>query len=131
MDIMVNLMAEPETKEQYEGRWTYNYHIEGYGIEQVTTHFPCPFCGAAEWYVVRLIDFGNTTGAILCKECGRSARHIVKRSPGHTTMALVQVTGPDPSPWIPIMREDELENADDAIVAEVEIKGPEKEQDDN
>lgn len=106
-------MTEPATKEEYERRYMENYRVEGYGIEGVTNHFPCPFCAAPDWHVVRIIDFGVPPGEgtyhskpIECQACGRSARYASQRTGGGVTMGMVQTAGPDPAPWVPIARDD-------------------------
>lgn len=101
------MSAAPQTKEEYELRYNAAWEVSGYGIESVTNHFPCPFCAAKDWHVVRLIDFGDTTEPIPCEECGRSARFLVARDRGAVHMGLVQTAGADPPSWVPIPREAE------------------------
>jgi hypothetical protein len=105
-------MAEPRTQQEYETRYFRNLRITGFGIHGVTNHFPCPFCGAADWYSVRVIDFGPpaepgryTDDPHVCEECRRSARHvIVREDDGTIVMSMEQIDGADPPPWVPIHR---------------------------
>lgn len=98
-------MAEPTTREEYEARYLENYQVTGYGVEGVTNHFPCPFCAAPDWYVVRVVDFGEPTDPIDCKACGRAARFWVNREGGTTTMGMFQTAGDDPPTWVLVPRE--------------------------
>jgi hypothetical protein len=98
-------MSEPATVEEYAERYHASWRVSGYGIEGVTNHFPCPFCAAPDWLVVRVIDFEQTTDPIECSECGRSARHVFDRGDGGVLMSVVQTDGPDPPEWVPIPRE--------------------------
>jgi predicted RNA-binding Zn-ribbon protein involved in translation (DUF1610 family) len=106
-------MAEPASKEEYEQLYLENYQVTGRGIEGVTNHFPCPFCAAPDWHVVRVIDFGESAGPFHCEACGRAARIVVTRDgaialagAGVTAMTIRQTAGPDAPEWVPIRRDE-------------------------
>lgn len=47
----------PQSLDEYNHRYSQNFRVTGFGLD-VTNHFPCPFCAAPDWYVVKLLDFG-------------------------------------------------------------------------
>ena len=93
-------MPEPTSMEELAKRQTENYKVSGYGVEGVTNSFPCPFCGAPDWYVVKVLDFGQTSPSIKCEECGRSAKYIVSVEGGGKAIQVVQTGGPAQPDWM-------------------------------
>lgn len=97
-------MSAPATKEEYETRVAQNVGVTGFG-EATTSIFPCPFCGAAEFLRVPLLDtYSALEKGAACSECGRSARWVVQRSGGSTAVEMVQTAGDDPPEWVPCRR---------------------------
>jgi hypothetical protein len=96
----------PASAKEYAEIYMANLEMTGFGIEGLTEHFPCPFCAARDWYIVRLIAFQTSTDPIECEACGRSARFIFNEDAGgpmqggSKTMRLVQTGGPDPPHWL-------------------------------
>lgn len=98
-------MSHPNTVEEYNHRYHENFRIEGYGIEGVTNHFPCPFCAAADWYICRIIDFSQTSPKLTCSECGRTAQLLYKKDWQSSSIECVQTAGDDQPSWLnPQMR---------------------------
>lgn len=96
--------ATPTNKEEYLARFHMNQRIEGFGLD-TTTHLPCPFCAAAGFMVLPVTSTHEALDAgATCKECGRSARGLITRTPTQTTMEMVQTGGDDPPDWTPKMR---------------------------
>lgn len=101
-------MSAPTTSEEYTARFSLNMRTSGCGVRGVTQHFPCPFCAAPDWYVVKIIDFGpppnvygaTEAGPFTCAECGRSGKFIHNRQPGSVTSEFVQTGGDDPPPFM-------------------------------
>lgn len=97
-------MSTPTSMGEFNERVHRNYAITGYGIDGVTNHFPCPFCGAAEWLVIKLIDYGLEDHEATCEECERTAR-IVTTRPGDIRQEFLFVSGPEQPDWLePKMR---------------------------
>lgn len=90
----------PTTREEYEARFFRHAGTEGFGVEGVTQHFPCPFCAAADWYVVKLLEFGQDSPELTCEECGRSGRLLFVRDATGASMEMVQTGGDDPPEWL-------------------------------
>jgi len=92
----------PTNAAEYALRFFRNQQQSGYGIEGVTMHFPCPWCAARDFQVVRVIDAHEAmTVPMTCAECGRSGRwaHIVDE-PGRTVTEFVQTGGDDAPDWL-------------------------------
>lgn len=92
-------MTDLGSKDEYEAAYMRNLRLTGYGIE-VTHHFPCPFCAMPNWYVVKLIDFAQSTDSIECRNCERSARFIYRSFRDGSSISLVQTGGPKPPAWL-------------------------------
>jgi hypothetical protein len=76
-----------------EGRHRYEREIAP-GKKQIlhgrVNHLPCPFCGAADWFVVKVVDFpAESANEHTCSECGRSAKFVDR---------IIVQTGGDPAP---------------------------------
>ena len=100
-------MADPQTAEEFEARFTQNEKVSGYGMF-VTVHLPCPFCAAAEFMVHRVVDVeASMRKGAVCRECGRGARAIFKKSfsGNMTTIQIVQTVGDDPPSFVKMSRE--------------------------
>lgn len=98
-------MTEPQNMEEYRERFAKNEAIEGEGLE-TRTRMPCPFCGAPDFMVHRVIDSEiHFAKGATCKECGRSAKMVIESTEKGTIFELVQTGGDDPPEWlIPKMR---------------------------
>jgi hypothetical protein len=102
-------MTDPVNIDEYNTRFKSHQWVEGY-LEQTTIHLPCPFCAAAEWMAVPLLDMrvAMARGA-MCVACGRSAKTVFHTSGGNELrFEIVQTGGSDPPDWhretIPIRR---------------------------
>ena len=96
-------MTAPQNRDEYLKRFMENQRLTGFGAG-VKTHFPCPFCAAPEWLVMPVTDGLNDypimgAGAA-CKECGRSAKFIINRTPSSVSAECVQTGGDDPPAWL-------------------------------
>ena len=91
-------MSAPSTMAEFERRYLENYEVTDYGID-AANHFPCPFCAAKDWYVVRIVDFAQTSPSMTCAECGRSGQLLYSEQNGETRMEIVQTGGEDPPDW--------------------------------
>jgi predicted RNA-binding Zn-ribbon protein involved in translation (DUF1610 family) len=77
-----------------------NHKVSGFGVYEVKTHFPCPFCGAEDWCVVKIIDFRGESKPHKCEVCGRSARFVHEESAGSVSVGVVQTGGPAQPSWL-------------------------------
>lgn len=94
---------------EFEARFAKNQRVEGFGVEGVRIHVPCPFCAGADWIVHGLVDVESKYGAgAMCRYCGRGARVLFSKSSNATTLTFVQTYGDDPSPWARMPREGEI-----------------------
>ena len=60
---------------EFNRRWMEHYRIDGFGVEDVQIHFPCPWCAAADWAVLGLVEFNERfTESHRCDDCGRAGR---------------------------------------------------------
>lgn len=91
--------ADPENFETYNALMCQRATVSGFGIDGVTQHFPCPFCAAEDWLVVKLIDFAQDHEET-CSACGRSARLVYSKTPDSSSMQVVQTGGDDPPEWL-------------------------------
>jgi hypothetical protein len=111
-------VAEPRSLSEFLERFHRHQRVSGYGLD-TTQHFPCPFCAAADWAAVQVVDADflqnrapapvqrvlGVEGGIACRECGRSARTIFTSDGAGTRMEVVQTGGPDQPEWlVPKMR---------------------------
>ena len=98
-------MAEPTSMEEYAARFHANEKMEGFGFD-VSVHMPCPFCAAPGWLVYRVIEVEQAIARpSLCRECGRSARALVRREQDSVEFEMVQIGGPEQPEWlVPRMR---------------------------
>lgn len=101
-------MSAPSSLDEYNRRFAANAKVSGYGMD-VAQHFPCPFCAAPEWLVIKIMDLAMDSSAMssarTCKECGRSGRMLLNPTAGGgSSMELVQTGGDDPPPWMPAIR---------------------------
>lgn len=96
-------MTPPANQHEYNVRAQQNTKITGFGAE-TTTVLPCPFCAAPDWMkfpvTAGLNNYTEQSAPHTCKECGRSGRLIVARSPGEVRSELVQTGGEDPPEWL-------------------------------
>ena len=104
-------MTEPTSMDQLAVRQLENTSVSGQGTS-TAQHFPCPFCGSKDWYVVRVIEFAQNHGPIECSECGRSAKLLYSTKNGgpmrggSSQIEVVQTGGPDQPEWLePKMRD--------------------------
>lgn len=110
-------MSQPTNLEEYLRRFKENEKMSGFGVgaDGAKMHFPCPFCGAADYSIqpIVIIDEqgirsgveANMQTPITCGECGRSAKMIVTRHVGGVQIECVQTGGPDQPEWLkPHMR---------------------------
>jgi hypothetical protein len=97
---------DPASLAEYQERFNKNKTVEGFGIGNVYTHCPCPFCAAPDWLVFEVFDVEEAMAkSTRCNKCGRSAQSIIKRSAGGVQFELVQSGGPDQPDWMtPKMR---------------------------
>lgn len=93
-------MPEPTSKTEFEKRFHANMRMSGEGAD-TTVHMPCPFCGAPDWVVYRLLEMpGRAERSSECGECGRSAAILTSYpSDGSMRGAFVQTGGPDAPAW--------------------------------
>jgi hypothetical protein len=93
------------TKDEYEKRYSESYRVEGFGIDGMTVHSPCPFCAAPDFHVYTLLEMQAVTSKeTICKECGRGFCMTYTQDGDTTTARLLQTCGDDPPPYIPIGR---------------------------
>lgn len=86
-------------REAFEARYRKNERCFGVGIE-TSLAIPCPFCGAADLYVAKVIEFREISGRDhQCRECRRSSRVVYVVLAGSTTFEVVQSGGDDPPTW--------------------------------
>lgn len=93
-------MPDLDSMEELNQRQLANTEISGEGIHGVTQHFPCPMCGAPDWYVVKIIDFAETSPEITCGECGRTFQLVYKKLPNGSSIECVQTGGADQPDWM-------------------------------
>lgn len=96
----------PTNLSEYNRRFALNQEITGLGIAGVEQHTPCPFCGAKDFIVHKILETepAMSTGAV-CGECKRGAKAIFTPIPGGTSFEIVQTSGPDQPAWLePKMR---------------------------
>lgn len=107
-------MDKPPTNyQEYLERTGKHTHISGYGLD-VTSHYPCPFCGAPGWASHKLMEIKEVMSKEhTCSECGRSAKLIFTEEPGSTSFELVQTGGDDPADWF-THNPRRIDNGDDA-----------------
>lgn len=99
---MTNPSADHPTKEAYEAAYKANTRLSGSGLD-TTVHYPCPFCAAPDWAATRILDMEKVLQEPHeCAACGRTARLLIRRRAPITaiTFQLVQVSGPDPAPYL-------------------------------
>lgn len=90
----------PQSLDEYNHRYSQNFRVTGFGLD-VTNHFPCPFCAAPDWYVVRLLDFGRDSPNLTCRHCGRSGQlQYAELVGGGSHMRFVQTGGDDAPEWL-------------------------------
>lgn len=76
-----------------------NTTITGFGLD-TTMHAPCPFCGAPDFMVYRIIDSREAMAkGGTCTACKRSMRGIVQSNPLQTQVSFVQTGGDDLPDW--------------------------------
>lgn len=104
-------MTLPDSMEELAKRQTENHAISGQGTG-TKTHFPCPFCGEADWFVIKVIEFAQNHGPIECSACGRSAKMLYRTrgggpmAGGSSEIEVVLTAGPDQPEWLkPPMRD--------------------------
>lgn len=97
-------MAEPATKDEFNAKAILNYKVEGFG-PGVTVHLPCPFCAEPDFKIGALLEYITEMkkGAI-CASCGRGAKVLITKVGGVDTVEYVQISGPDPQPYIQMRR---------------------------
>jgi hypothetical protein len=89
-------------KAEYEARYAANTKLSGRGLD-TTMHVPCPFCGAADFIVHRIVDTREALSAgAVCAECKRGARaeFHVRDGGATTTVGLMQTCGDDPPAFL-------------------------------
>lgn len=108
-------MTDPATLEEFNARANKNTRYTGQSPGNVTSHCPCPFCGAPDFMVFNVFDAEQVfeVGA-RCGECLRSMRANIKRKGDHSVvMEFVQTGGADPPPYLPKMRRVDMGPAPD------------------
>lgn len=120
---MKDYMQQPDTPptnaQELALRTVRNYETTGFGFDGVMVHLPCPFCGAKDGLVHKLLDTHAAYAAgSTCKECGRGWKGIISKNTEKcehgtvlsemTYLELVQTSGPDREPWMPNMRRQAL-----------------------
>lgn len=90
-------LPPPRSMEDFALRYHANLKLTGFGIGNVYTHAPCPFCAAPEFMVWETMEARAVMerGA-QCRECSRSARVIPS---GDGLMEFVQTGGPPQADW--------------------------------
>ena len=102
-------MREPDSQMEYEARFAKNQRVDGFGIEGVRVHVPCPFCAAPDWVVHGILEAERAySRGAACAACGRAARVVFTPIAGGKALTFVQTAGGDPPPWVLIPRESEL-----------------------
>lgn len=97
-------MSEPTSKEEFERRFRGHTRMSGQGAE-VQVHMPCPFCGARDWAVYRLLEMpARLARPTECKACGRSAALLTDWGASSASGRFVQTGGPDAPPWSALPR---------------------------
>lgn len=101
--------SPPTSADEYRVRFHRNHRVEGYGME-TTTVAPCPFCAAPDWQKWPIVTVAEAVGKeATCRECGRSAKALVKRDAHGVSFEFVQTGGPDQPEWLtPKMRRIDL-----------------------
>ncbi len=97
----------PTNMDEYVRRFQANTRVEGQGVGNVFTHYPCPFCGAAEFMVAEVLQTRHVLShGAECRECGRSSKaEFIDTGPSEVHMEMVQTGGPDCPEWlVPPMR---------------------------
>lgn len=96
----------PTSISEYNRRFALNHKIEGFGITGVEQHTPCPFCAAPDFIVHKILETERAMSeGATCRECGRSAKAIIKHGDGGVQFEIVQTGGPDQPDWlVPKMR---------------------------
>lgn len=89
-------MSEPKTYEEYLTRTKENTVISGFGIGNVYTDVPCPFCAAPNFMRYEIMEVKQVTAQEhVCKECGRGSKFIITEKGPSMIAELVQTCGPD------------------------------------
>jgi hypothetical protein len=98
--LTMEIDRTPQSLEQYNIRFHRNARYSGHGLE-THIHMPCPFCAAPDWlaYPVIASQAALEKGAT-CAACGRSAKGLFKREPGHVEYEIVQTGGDDMPEWL-------------------------------
>jgi hypothetical protein len=92
------------TQAEYERRFAANHRIEGFGVG-VRQHMPCPFCAAADFMIVAILNPADAMArGATCRECHRSARFVFRGEPGAIAGEMVLTGGDDPPDFLPPMR---------------------------
>lgn len=90
------------TKEEYERRSHENSRVDGYGLDGMTIHSPCPFCAAPDFHVYTLITMRDVTSReTICKECKRGLRVDILDGATSTVATFWQTCGDDPPDYLP------------------------------
>lgn len=99
-------MAEPLSAQAYIEKFHANQKIEGFGIDKVTIHVPCPFCAEPDFMLYTILEVEKALEAgATCKHCNRGSKAIIHRENGGMSFEMVQTCGDEPSDWlVPKMR---------------------------
>lgn len=92
-------MIFPTNMDELSVRMQESMKMTGQGLD-TTVHQPCPFCGAPDFLVHRLLDQAKMTENSTCNECGRSAKAIVTAVDGGQRIEIVQTGGPEQPKWL-------------------------------
>jgi hypothetical protein len=92
-------MCDPKSIEELNERVKANSTFTGYYLD-VTAHQPCPFCGAPDFQVYKVINSREALARpSTCLVCGRSGRFIVRNDATSTAFVFVQTGGAPVPDW--------------------------------
>lgn len=93
---------DPLTLDDYNAKFSANHKIEGFGIENIRQHFPCPCCAEADWKVVGMMSFQiEMIVPAQCSWCGRVTHYHIEEPDDATTISwMVLDEGDDPPDYL-------------------------------
>ena len=97
--MIYQITLEPESYQDYERLFFKHSKLSGTGLE-TAQHYPCPFCAAPDWAIVRVLDVQLLSEKRVCKNCQRGGRARFSNPLGGIAFEFVQTSGPVPPDWL-------------------------------
>jgi hypothetical protein len=96
--------TDPANYQDYLKKTHKHTKLEGFGLEEITQHQPCPWCAEPGFWIFHVLDIKEVTSQdTTCQHCGRSGKLLYHEDTDSSTVfELVQTGGEDAPSWFDV-----------------------------